>query len=41
MTENAKINVTNGVYSSEAFYNIKEEVKDKYLIICEDVQQKR
>ena len=28
MTENAKINVTNGVYSSEAFYNIKEEVKD-------------
>ena len=40
MTENAKINVTNGVYSSEAFYNIKEEVKDKYLIICEDVSAK-
>lgn len=40
MTENAKINVTNGVYSSEAFYNIKEEVKDKYLVICEDVSAK-
>lgn len=40
MTENAKINITNGVYSSEAFYNIKEEVKDKYLIICEDVSAK-
>lgn len=39
-TENAKVKITNGVYSSEAFFNIKEEVKEKNLIICEDISAK-
>lgn len=32
--------ITNGVYYKEAFYNIKEEVDRKNLILCEDIAAK-
>lgn len=38
--EDTKVRIVNGVYSSEAFFNIREEVKEKNLIVCEDTSAK-
>ncbi len=36
MDNAGSVNVTNDVYYTEAFVNIKEEINSKYLILCED-----
>lgn len=36
-TKSGSTTITNDVYFSEAFYNIKEEADNKSLILCEDV----
>lgn len=40
ITDLRTTDITNGVYYKEAFYNIKEEVDRKNLILCEDIAAK-
>lgn len=37
---NGTVDVANGVYYTEAFFNINEQLTDKALILCEDVSAK-